>query len=577
LQPIQLHLEFFRVESSDAIEQWVEDTLHNRPAITPKELQTKILTPRYQDIRKKAEALGKLFRLKSFQRKAPRFGDRVLLLSGCGSGKTIFGYKWHQAMLSKYDVGHVIFLYPTRGTATEGFKDYVAWVPEAKDASLLTGTALYELKALSENPTESTKDKDFTTEERLFALGFWDRRFFSATVDQFLSFLTHSYSSICLLPVLADSVVVIDEVHSFSYKMFGNLISFLEHFDIPVLCMTATLPKRRRERLEKFLKIFPAASDAELKEIEERPRYIVEEPLLKTEDRDLASVHQEGLRTAYDLAIAAYREAKLVLWVVNTVDRCREIAIGNQELRGLVNEIGDDNVLTYHSRFTLDDRKERHRETVEGFAFSHGKRKPFIAVTTQVCEMSLDLDADVLITELAPISSLIQRFGRSNRSPEREADFRSQVFVYEPANILPYEVSELEAARKFITKVTGEVSQAKLAIELENYSLSERKPDESSFITGGYWATSEPFRGDEENYTANAFLKKDLEAIAALIEENKRRKKEGKKQEPIDGYVLSVPKRLAIWEGRPEWMLRNMRYMAIADDSLYCPKRGFGK
>lgn len=401
----------FRVDSSEGIQAWVEQVLHQPSAITPKELQTKILQPRYRQIREKAEKLGQSFRLKSFQRKAPRSGGRALLLSGCGSGKTLFAYKWHQKMLHEYNMGHVIFLYPTRGTATEGFKDYVAWAPES-DASLLTGTALYELKAMRENPPESThengKGKDYTTDERLFALGFWEKRFFSATVDQFLSFLTHSYSSICLLPVLADSVVVIDEVHSFSYKMFGNLISFLENFNIPVLCMTATLPPSRKKQLEKYLKVFPASTDDELKELEDRPRYCISHAVLKNPDRDLAELRTQGLQTAYELAISAYREGKLVLWVVNTVDRCREISFD------LVDKIGDDNVLTYHSRFTLDDRKNRHAETIEAFKFQAGKRQPVIAVTTQVCEMSLDLDADVLITELAPIPSMVQRFGRSN-------------------------------------------------------------------------------------------------------------------------------------------------------------------
>jgi len=566
----------FRVDSSEGIQAWVEQVLHQPSAITPKELQTKILQPRYRQIREKAEKLGQSFRLKSFQRKAPRIGNRALLLSGCGSGKTLFAYKWHQKMLQKYNVGHVIFLYPTRGTATEGFKDYVAWAPES-DASLLTGTALYELKAMRENPPESThengKGKDYTTDERLFALGFWEKRFFSATVDQFLSFLTHSYSSICLLPVLADSVVVIDEVHSFSYKMFGNLISFLENFNIPVLCMTATLPPSRKEQLEKYLKVFPASTDDELRELEERPRYCISHAVLKSPDRDLAEMRTQGLQTAYELAISTYREGKLVLWVVNTVDRCREISFN------LVDKIGDENVLTYHSRFTLDDRKDRHKETIDAFDFRSGQRKPVIAVTTQVCEMSLDLDADVLITELAPIPSMVQRFGRSNRSPERNIDFRSQIFVYEPAGHLPYDKAELELSRKFLSMVTGEVSQSKLAEELDKYSKNERKSEESSFITGGYWAVSESFRSDEDGYTVNAFLRKDLESIEAIIEGNQANKKQKKIKniEPIDGYILPVPKYLARWENRPDWMLRHMRYIAIADDGFYCPKRGFGK
>jgi CRISPR-associated endonuclease/helicase Cas3 len=526
-----------------SMQQWLNDNLHQN-AITPEELETKILQPRYQQIEKKSEIK---FELKEFQKKAKDLGDRALLLSGCGTGKTIFGYKWHQAALSHHQAGHVIFLYPTRGTATEGFKDYVSWAPES-DASLLTGTARYELEEIAKNPQESTEEKDFTTEERLFALGFWGKRFFSATVDQFLSFLTHSYSGLCLLPVLADSVVVIDEIHSFSRGMFDNLISFLEHFDIPVLCMTATLPKTRRQQLENVgLKVFASAADEELTKIEQHPRY---------------DVQFTDFDTAHSLAIKAYREQKArVLWVANTVDRCREIAGQHDYKIGLEGELNAE-VLTYHSRFTLDDRHKRHTATVEAFAYQKGNRQQAIAVTTQVCEMSLDLDADVLITELAPISSLVQRFGRSNRHLSRGSKFRAKVLVYEPPKSKPYKDDELKAARKFMAEVTGVVSQWDLAELLEKYSLAEGFADgSSSFVNGGYWAFSESFR-DADDYSINALLDSDLDAVKALIDQKKG----------YDGYVLPIPRYMAIKENRPNWV---PGYLAIASHDYYCPKRGF--
>ena len=57
----------------------------------------------------------------------------------------------------------------------------------------------------------SSEDDDrygltYQTDRRLYALRFWTRRVFSATVDQFLAFLQYSYGPLCLLPVLADSV-----------------------------------------------------------------------------------------------------------------------------------------------------------------------------------------------------------------------------------------------------------------------------------------------------------------------------------------------------------------------------------
>lgn len=521
-----------------SIEQWIDETLHRLP-ITPEEIETKILQPRYRQIEQKS---GQPFELKNFQRKAQDLCDRVLLLSGCGTGKTIFAYKWEQSVLNRYKVGHIIFLYPTRGTAKEGFKDYVSWAPEA-DASLLTGTASYELMEMAKNPTDSTQGKDFTTEERLFALGFWGKRFFSATVDQFLSFLTHSYSSLCLLPVLADSVLVIDEVHSFSRGMFDNLISFLEHFNIPVLCMTATLPKTRQLELERLrLKVFSAVADDELKKVEVHPRY---------------NVQTTEFDAAYHRAIEAYQKDNRVLWVVNTVNQCREIAAKLENTLGV-------EVLTYHSRFRLKDRQKQHDKTVEAFDYQQGKRKSAIAVTTQVCEMSLDLDADVLITELAPISALVQRFGRSNRHLSHGEKFLAQIFVYEPPRELPYKTKELDKSREFLAEIFGAVNQQQLAEKLEQYSLDERFADgRSRFIEGGYWATSEPFR-DINNYSVNALLDTDLSIVEKLV--NKR--------EPYDGYVVPIPRQSAIQENRPDWM---PRYLAIADHHKYCCRRGFGK
>src|SRR5699024_9311777 len=65
----------------------------------------------------------------------------------------------------------------------------------------------------------------------------------------------------------------------------------------------------------------------------------------------------------------------------------------------------------YHSRFKYVDRVQRHGDVIDAF------RAPgsTLASTTQVAEMSLDLSADLLVTDLAPVPALIQRLGRLNR------------------------------------------------------------------------------------------------------------------------------------------------------------------
>jgi CRISPR-associated endonuclease/helicase Cas3 len=180
-----------------------------------------------------------------------RLDGRILLLSSCGSGKTLAAWRWIQTQAENRPVSRVIFLYPTRATATEGFRDYVSWAPES-DASLLHGTSAYELQEMFANPEDEKSKKNYTAEDRLFAIGYWEKRIFSATVDQFLGFMQYSYRSVCLLPLLADSIIVFDEVHSFDESLFSSLKKFLQEFNIPVMCMTASLPGNRQKELQEL-------------------------------------------------------------------------------------------------------------------------------------------------------------------------------------------------------------------------------------------------------------------------------------------------------------------------------------
>jgi CRISPR-associated endonuclease/helicase Cas3 len=537
------------VRVGDDIADWIEEVVHAAP-IGSADIGTAILNPRAGQIAKRT---GQPFVPRSFQTQMAEQSSQALLLAACGTGKTLGAWMWAEAQARKYEIGKVIFLYPTRGTATEGFRDYVGWAPEA-DAALVTGTARYELEAMQENPSDAIEGKDFQANERLYSLGFWSRRYFSATVDQFLSFMEHSYSSLCLLPVLVDSAVIIDEVHSFDRKMFDTLVSFLKHFDIPVLCMTATLPtSRKQELIDAGLQVFPTEADRatlnDLKQKEEHPRYDLE-PLANFD-------------AAFDQAVKAYQAGERVLWVVNTVDRC--LAISEKLEIALKTK-----VLTYHSRFRVCDRQKVHAKTIAAFAYQKdgGERKRAIAVTTQVCEMSLDLDADVLITEVAPVPSLVQRFGRANRHLARGLDFRATLHTYIAPSHLPYSKDELEIATKFLAELSHQsISQYQLAAALENHSTAERDADGSArFLDSGYYATPGSFR-DTDEYSLPCVLDTDLETVKAILES-----KETYKKEP---FMISVPRKWAKRETEHHRWLP--KYIGVAETAGHYdnPERGF--
>lgn len=527
------------IREGHSVRDWVEDVVH-RPSVQESEVRHNVIDPRCRAI---AESSGRPFKWDDFQVRAAEQPARCLLLAACGAGKTLAAWRWAATQCDSSPLGKVVFLYPTRGTATEGFRDYVGWAPEA-DAALMHGTSRYELDGMLSNPSEALRDKDLSqleTEQRLFALGFWSKRFFSATVDQFLAFLDHRYESLCMLPVLADSAVIIDEVHSFSPQMFDKLVAFLGFFRGPVLCMTATLPRQRIERLKNCgVQVFPE-NGQELRDLsakEQAPRY----------DIQIIS----GANTALPLAKDAFREGKRVLWVVNTVGRCQAIA---RELESAL----DVPVLVYHSRFLLEHRQAVHAQTVESF---QQDAQPAIAVTTQVCEMSLDLDAHVLITELAPFPSLVQRFGRANRRLKFAGKARASVYVYEPGTHAPYKPEEIAASRKLLDSVCGfEKSQADLSGALDDYQVPEHTTDTARFLEAGYYATPGDFR-ESDDFGVQALLDCDVDRAREAL----------RKKKSMDGMLLTVPRKDA-WPAPAN--LNLPAFLHLADGSRYSPRLGF--
>jgi CRISPR-associated endonuclease/helicase Cas3 len=359
----------------------------------------------------------------------------------------------------------------------------------------------------------------------------------SATVDQFFGFMAYGYGPVCLLPVLADSVIVVDEVHSFDRSMFSALLGFLGAFDVPVLCMTATLPEPRQQQLTGAGLALSSPRPDDLKAIADAPRYRVsrvDESAVEARVRDAA------------------RAGKRVLWVVNQVTRAQAKAAG---LTGLGVP-----VICYHSRFKLDDRVQRHQETVKAI---RAGEPAAVAVTTQVCEMSLDIDADLLVTEECPITSLIQRMGRCRRGrDELVAKGAGEVLVYKPAEERVYSKEDLAGLDAFVAFLTLQpaASQADLETGLDQFGpKGAEAPKLNSFLASGAYAEAgeDSFR-DIEAFNTPAVLASEVGAYLAAP----------RTEQP--GFVVPVPKKL-----KPAPDPRLPHYLAVADDRHYDSLTGY--
>ena len=529
--------------SEKAIEDWVGKCFST--TLSGTDVWEKITAKRIEELIEKKrwdKNVGQEFEgvrgFSSFQCEVASQGPRVLLTAACGSGKTLAAWNWIKAQLDARPedrpLSRVLFLYPTRATATEGFRDYVSWAP-GDEAGLLSGTAAYELHEMFGTPDDSNdrrKGIDYRTDPRLYALGCWTKRLFSATADQVFPFMQYAYGPLCLLPLLVESVLVVDEVHSFDKSMFNTLRRFLKEFpDVPVLCMTATLSDERREDL--------VNCGLHAYSQEDTP------PVGEVADADYHRYRVRWIdrQDAEWLVRGAGDDRRRVLWVSNRVDECQRVY--NEVFTTFhddeCTQPGETSAFCYHSRFKLKDRKDRHQALIQGFqdAVKAGaRRRAVLGATTQVCEMSLDLDAEILVTELAPIASLIQRMGRCNRdSKEMRKRPIGRVYVLraEPGKEKPYEKEDLDLAKRFVNELDGrDVSQNELD---RLYKLCDSKEDEPEklcpFLDSGPYADGkeDTFREIDE-FTVPCILDADEPQASALYKDRK----------PIDGFIVPVPR-----------------------------------
>ncbi|MCY0931660.1 type I-E CRISPR-associated protein Cse1/CasA [Streptomyces sp. H27-H1] len=247
--------------------------------------------------------------------------------------------------------------------------------------------------------------------------------FVVGTIDQLLFAGLKSRHLALRHLALAGKVVVIDEVHAYDAYMntyLQRVLHWLGAYGVPAVMLSATLPADRRRRLAEAY----AGSDDPRPELAQTDRY----PIITTVAPGRASViaHPEASaerRTEVVVerlgddpgALADRLERELhgggcALVVRNTVDRVLQAAEVLRE------RFGPEAVTVAHSRFLDLDRALKDDDLVARFG-PDGPRPagPQIVVASQVAEQSLDIDFDLLVTDLAPVDLLLQRMGRLHR------------------------------------------------------------------------------------------------------------------------------------------------------------------
>jgi len=245
------------------------------------------------------------------------------------------------------------------------------------------------------------------------------------TIDQALLAVLPVRHAALRLQGLSGKVLILDEVHAFDAYMRREMVALLEfHAALggSAVLLSATLPRAiRRELVSAFARGLGQDEAAELTEQAYPLATLVaaghcsETPCAPRDGlpRRVAVTRLPDAEAAMARIRAAWEAGAAVAWIRNTVDEAIAAAAALREA-GVP-------ALLFHARFAMVDRLEIEAEVLRRFGReSRGEARHGVLVATQVIEQSLDLDFDLLVTDLAPVDLLIQRAGRLWRHRRKE-------------------------------------------------------------------------------------------------------------------------------------------------------------
>lgn len=373
----------------------------------------------------------------------PEPGTRILIESETGSGKTEAALLLYARLRDAGLVSGLMFALPTRVTAT-AMETRVANAigaiyrdGESPTTALAVGGQQPRLRGSAPMMTEPGQLWD----ELQGRLESWaashSKKFLAAeivigTLDQALLAAFPVKHAHLRLAALARHLLVVDELHSFDRYMVEALATLTAQHTAAggiVVFMSATVSDALRRRLG-------GGGETTLSVAEQLPYPAFascRQPGTGWTDH---AVGGSGVNKAvawscvtqdeaWTSAAHASRSGARVLVLCNTVRRSREVVVGLRE-RGcgalLWSPSEARHSPPFHSRYTPADRRVLDAEVIRRF----GKAAALatggvILVSTQVLEQSLDVDFDLLITDLCPVDVLLQRIGRLHRHRQRDS------------------------------------------------------------------------------------------------------------------------------------------------------------
>ncbi|NTW41028.1 MAG: CRISPR-associated helicase Cas3', partial [Cellulomonadaceae bacterium] len=364
-----------------------------------------------------------------------------------GSGKTEAALLAAEVLAHRTGAGGVLVALPTQATSDAMFarvREWLEHLPAEEFAqhslALVHGKASLNDEAAQLPPLRlrGVHDDEGAHRSVVPAADLWMRgrkraalaSFVVGTVDQVLFGALLARHVMMRHLALAGKVVVVDEVHAADTYMatfLDRTLEWLGAAGTPVILLSATLPSVRRTELYRAyesgrrrrlgldldtIDVTALAGDIGYPAVVSTGD---DGPLVTTFDDIPTTARVQVVRlddrfeALGDLLDGALRDGGCAAVVRNTVARAQETAAY------LERRFGPDVVTVAHARFLATDRRENDLRLLAELGRDGARPWKRIVVGTQVLEQSLDIDLDLLVTDLAPVDLVLQRIGRLHR------------------------------------------------------------------------------------------------------------------------------------------------------------------
>lgn len=402
----------------------------------------------------------------------------VIIEAPTGEGKTEAAMLLADAWNSHLKQTGYYFALPTQATSNQMFERVNKFLSksfpnENIQNQLLHGHASLsaEFKTLKENYIKNINDDESSgnphTPSVVAAEWFTYRKrgllapFGVGTVDQALLAVLQTKHVFVRLFGLAHKTIIVDEVHAYDAYMstlLERLLEWLAALRSPVILLSATLPRDRKDALirayQKGIGVKQCSPQTASSE-DQYPRisYAVNNSItvrrLETSTLNKRKLYLNSVEKDFveNLLSMLQNSVGCVAIICNTVKRAQdlfELLSRHEFFKGNASD-GMPKLDLLHARFRYIDRERREKRSLLRFGkkgskvsvIENGKEveksveRPncAILISTQIIEQSLDLDFDVMITELAPIDLLLQRAGRLHRHKRNN---RPKNFAHKP-------------------------------------------------------------------------------------------------------------------------------------------------